>query len=409
MRRTLLAVGVSLVFTGQGGAQNGDWTPLGPWELVERLDDVQVVKVLRAGDLTPALFPPKPSWQPDFGGDFFPASDVLLYRRMPASSGQQQYYAYESDYVVLDDANIRRQYDTTGQGRFRVSRVEIAVYFPFAGIYQIQGFWTGSDDDLPPYPTSDPPNTFLRSNQGPHTLFVPQAGVWRLATNTDPQNEVFTVQCGVLDESLDPQRRFNCYVGIAVEPPGAWVCGALPGTDLNMDYFIEHNGSVYEAYQLQGGVPATFALQLGGAAAPQGTQLQGTITINGYTGSYAGKQATIKVKQGFTINTYTTTLAANGSYSLRVNETGNAEVLAQLTPGLAKKVSLNLNGTVTQNFALTNGDVNGDNVVDDADLLTVLFNFGGNNAASDVNGDNVVDDADLLIVLFNFGSTGDGL
>jgi hypothetical protein len=120
---------------------------------------------------------------------------------MPASSGQQQYYAYESYNIVLDDANIRRVYDPAGVGRFRIRRVEIAVYFPYAGYYTIQGFWTGSDDDLPPFPTSDPPNTFLRSNQGPHTLYVPQEGVWRLATNPDPDNEVFTVQCGVLDAS----------------------------------------------------------------------------------------------------------------------------------------------------------------------------------------------------------------
>ncbi|MFN4033496.1 MAG: hypothetical protein ACK4ME_07730 [Fimbriimonadales bacterium] len=384
-----------------GLAQQSGWAPLGPWELIERLDDVQIVKVLRQGDLTPAIFPSKPTWQPD-GGDFFPA-DSLLYNRLPLSGS---YYAYESHNIVLDDANIRRQYDPAGVGRFRISRVEIAVYFPYAGLYTIQGFWTGSDDDLPPFPTSNPPETFLRSNTGPHTVFVSQAGVWRLATNPDSYNEVFTVQCGVLDESLDPQRRFNCYVGIQVEPPGAWVCGALPGTDLDLDYFLEYtNSGEYEAYQLQNNIPATFALRLAGDAA--GTLLQGTLTINGYTGSYEGKQATIKVKQGTTINTYTTTLDANGSYALRVNETGSAEVLAQLTPGLAKKVSLNLTGTVNQNFALTNGDVNGDNVVDDADLLQVLFNFGGNDAAADVNGDNVVDDADLLIVLFNFGSVGD--
>jgi len=402
--RLIIGAGIAATIAACSVAQNTQWTPLGSWKLVERLDDVRIVKVLRSGDLAPALFPPKPCWQPDTG-DFFPAADYLLYRRMPASTGSQQYYAYESYNIVLDDANIRRVWDTTGRGRFRIGRVEIAVYFPYAGIYQIQGFWTGSDDDLPPYPTSDPPNTFLRGNQGPHTLFVPQAGVWRLATDPDSQNEVFTVQCGVLDESLDSQRRFNCYVGIQVEPPGAWVCGALPGTDLNLDYFLEHNGQTYDAYQLQGGIPATFALQLGGDAA--GILVQGTITINGYTGSYAGKQATIKVKQGTTINTYTATLAADGSYAIRVDETGNAEVLAQLAPGLAKKVSLNLSGTVSQNFTLTNGDVNGDNVVDDADLLQVLFNFGGSDAASDVNGDNVVDDADLLVVLFNFGSVGD--
>jgi hypothetical protein len=48
-----------------------------------------------------------------------------------------------------------------------------------------------------------------------------------------------------------------------------------------------------------------------------------------------------------------------------------------------------------------------DNVIDDADLLVVLFNFGSNDAATDLNGDGVVDDADLLIVLFNFGAVGD--
>jgi hypothetical protein len=50
------------------------------------------------------------------------------------------------------------------------------------------------------------------------------------------------------------------------------------------------------------------------------------------------------------------------------------------------------------------GDIDGNGCVDDADLLTVLFNFGSNNAATDLNGDGIVDDADLLLVLFNFGN-----
>ena len=52
------------------------------------------------------------------------------------------------------------------------------------------------------------------------------------------------------------------------------------------------------------------------------------------------------------------------------------------------------------------GDVNGDCIVDDADLLAVLFAFGQTGAGlmEDVNGDEVVDDADLLTVLFTFGS-----
>jgi hypothetical protein len=51
------------------------------------------------------------------------------------------------------------------------------------------------------------------------------------------------------------------------------------------------------------------------------------------------------------------------------------------------------------------GNVNGDNIVDDADLLIVLFNFGSNDPAADANGDGIVDDADLLTVLFNFGAS----
>jgi hypothetical protein len=51
------------------------------------------------------------------------------------------------------------------------------------------------------------------------------------------------------------------------------------------------------------------------------------------------------------------------------------------------------------------GDVNCDGCVDDADLLSVLFEFGSTDITpADVNNDRVVDDADLLTVLFNFGS-----
>jgi len=49
------------------------------------------------------------------------------------------------------------------------------------------------------------------------------------------------------------------------------------------------------------------------------------------------------------------------------------------------------------------GDADDNGCVDDADLLTVLFNFGSANAQADLNRDGVVDDADLLEVLFNFG------
>ena len=61
-------------------------------------------------------------------------------------------------------------------------------------------------------------------------------------------------------------------------------------------------------------------------------------------------------------------------------------------------------GPVLQVVYRVAGDVNGDGCADDADLLTVLFNFGSNDAQADLNGDGVVDDADLLQVLFHFGN-----
>lgn len=53
-------------------------------------------------------------------------------------------------------------------------------------------------------------------------------------------------------------------------------------------------------------------------------------------------------------------------------------------------------------------DVNNDGVVDDSDLLAIVFAFGtpgsGYTRHEDINKDGIVDDADLLIVLSNFGS-----
>lgn len=70
--------------------------------------------------------------------------------------------------------------------------------------------------------------------------------------------------------------------------------------------------------------------------------------------------------------------------------------------------NVNVSGTVDLGtVTLPNGDTNKDLLIDDADLLAVLFAFGSNDAAADLNGDGTVDDADLLIVLFNFGVVGE--
>ncbi|MCS6924038.1 MAG: hypothetical protein NZM10_06650 [Fimbriimonadales bacterium] len=74
---------------------------------------------------------------------------------------------------------------------------------------------------------------------------------------------------------------------------------------------------------------------------------------------------------------------------------GSAEVIFIHTYGSGQPATCNL------------ADVTLDGVVDDADLLQVLFAFGNSapNAGPDANLDGVVDDADLLQVLFAFGSS----
>ncbi|CUU36019.1 hypothetical protein DCOP10_116176 [Armatimonadetes bacterium DC] len=95
------------------------------------------------------------------------------------------------------------------------------------------------------------------------------------------------------------------------------------------------------------------------------------------------------------------TFATGGSFNMG-GTVGQPDASNALTGG---GYSLTGGFWFTPACVATNGDVDGNGCVDDADLLTVLFNFGATGAnPADVNCDAIVDDADLLIVLFNFGS-----
>ena len=110
------------------------------------------------------------------------------------------------------------------------------------------------------------------------------------------------------------------------------------------------------------------------------------------------------------MQTISTTLDAYGGFSERVATPGAYTVRAKAAGYLS--VSLPSVSIAGGGFAYldlrfhTLGDVNGDDIIDDADLLQVLFAFGGGDAQADINGDGTVDDADLLTVLFNFGAGG---
>ncbi len=100
----------------------------------------------------------------------------------------------------------------------------------------------------------------------------------------------------------------------------------------------------------------------------------------------------------------------NGQFTTYTNiRSGTVDIAVRAPTSLVRKVTnVSLNTDVSGLvFNLINGDVNGDNVIDDADLLAVLFAFGSSDPNVDLNGDGIVDDADLLMVLFNFGAVGD--
>jgi subtilisin family serine protease len=144
--------------------------------------------------------------------------------------------------------------------------------------------------------------------------------------------------------------------------------------------------------------------------------ISGRITINGFSGSYNGRSVEVHLRplnSGTILATATTTANSAGDYSVSFfNYLGYYDLAIRAQGTLLRRVAnqrVRYPGLTNVNVTLVPGDINGDNAIDDADLLQVLFAFGqsGSNRPEDLNGDGTVDDADLLLVLFNFGQTGE--
>lgn len=139
----------------------------------------------------------------------------------------------------------------------------------------------------------------------------------------------------------------------------------------------------------------------------------GRVSFQNFVGPLAGRQVTFRVHHPGSqtvLEQHTVVLGADGGYSFASGLTGAKEISLKTGTFLRRRLSIsNLSGCIQVNFSLTNGDVNNDNRVDDADLLAVLFGFGltGSNLPEDLDGNGTVNDGDLLIVLFNFGAVGD--
>lgn len=142
--------------------------------------------------------------------------------------------------------------------------------------------------------------------------------------------------------------------------------------------------------------------------------VRGRVQIQSHTGSYNGRTVEVALRPqggGGALATKSGTLNSAGDFQVSFfNYLGYYDLAIRAQGTLFKRVPnarMRYPGVSNLNLTLIPGDVNGDNVIDDADLLQILFNFGANSPANDLNGDGVVDDADLLIVLFNFGAVGE--
>jgi hypothetical protein len=118
-------------------------------------------------------------------------------------------------------------------------------------------------------------------------------------------------------------------------------------------------------------------------------------------------------------NAYPTTTTfniSNSTENIKINlpnQCQNPTAILSLPHFLTKRTSLtSTDSNNPQIVSLINGDTDGNNKIDDADLLNILFKFGNqsswqNNPRVDLNFDNTVNEQDQDIVLGNFGMEGD--
>lgn len=147
------------------------------------------------------------------------------------------------------------------------------------------------------------------------------------------------------------------------------------------------------------------------AFGPQSGYLMGGADLEGWEGNYAGLPAVVQFYQDGELKyEIETTLDEEGRFTLENTPVGVHDIKVRVHRSLTKMVTavhLEADQRPHIRVVLGNGDLNGDNLVDDADLLMVLFSYGEYNIDYDLTGDGYVDDSDLMIVLFHFGQTGE--
>ena len=149
--------------------------------------------------------------------------------------------------------------------------------------------------------------------------------------------------------------------------------------------------------------------------------ISGTVTLNNYVGDVTQVPVTVEIQSTSSttaIETDTVSLDSAGNYSFIPTTqglSGTYNVVAKASHWLAQCMPtvLDTDGSGVASFSLINGDVNGDNFIEDQDysLLGVSWyssvGDANYNVNADLNGDGFVEDQDYSIMGMNWYASGD--
>jgi hypothetical protein len=153
-------------------------------------------------------------------------------------------------------------------------------------------------------------------------------------------------------------------------------------------------------------------------AAPQ-AGLAGSVTLQNYVGDVTQVPVTILIRNPGTttvVQQFTVNLSSTGTFQFSCALSGTYDVAVKASHWLRQVASSEVltgsNYLTGLSFSLINGDVNGDNTINLADLVAVSAAWRSTpgsrtwNPNADLNGDGTVNLADWMIVANNWRKTG---
>jgi hypothetical protein len=203
--------------------------------------------------------------------------------------------------------------------------------------------------------------------------------------------------------------------------------GTTPGgTDIMPDTALlpDGNTSTFSGLTIPAGrifVQATYTNGGGLTTTVQASNYASAVQAKVTLGEYAGSAQPITLElrnPGSTTDISTVTLTPDGSGNVTwlLNQTGTYDIAFKASHWLKKvlhNVVLPNAGTANVNVTLTNGDINGNNVVDFGDYVKFIGAYGTTSASSnwnpnaDLNGDGAVGFSDYVILIEHYGQSGD--